>query len=184
MDAVSDGNDLPAGLDDDAARLAWLRQAYYGLDGRWYLKLRERTDPTFAQEVDEAVTNSLGRLHVRAWRELTGVSRIDDCRTLGRFVRDVFDVLYDGHQHAFQVVSDTSDRFEMQHVSCAIFDMGAAAGYDAQPVPGQLPGCGGIRALVEGWAEEAGPFEVEQRPGVDDDGRLACRYLFTRSALG
>lgn len=109
------------GLDDDAKRLAWLRQAYFGLDGRWYLKVRERTDAVAAQEVDEAVTNSLGRLHVRIWQSLTGVEHVTNCRVLARFVRDVLDVLYGDHTEAIRVVHETDVRFEIQHVSCAIF---------------------------------------------------------------
>jgi hypothetical protein len=51
----------PRGLPDVRAQLAWLRQACYGLDGRWYLKLREHRDAGSAQVVDEAVCRSLGR---------------------------------------------------------------------------------------------------------------------------
>lgn len=162
--------------------MAWLRQAYFGVDGRWYLKVRERTDATFAQEVDEAVMRSLGRLHVRVWRELSGVASIADCTVLGRFVRDVFDVLYGDHDRAFRVVEESPTRFVLRHVSCAIYDMGVAAGYEPDPAPGRLPGCGGIRALVSGWATEAGPFSVEQRPALDEDGGIGCHYVFSATA--
>lgn len=172
------GGTIANGLQDDRARLAWLRQAYFGLDGRWYLKVRERTDAATAQEVDEDVTNSLGRLHVRVWQSLTGVASISDCQVLGNFIRDVFDVLYGDHRDAIRVVRDAHDRFEIQHVSCAIFDMGVAAGYEDDPVPGLLPGCGGIAALVRGWVDQAGDFDVEQLPALAEGGGVACRYVF------
>lgn len=173
--------DAPRHL-DDRGKLAWLRAAYFGLDGRWYLKLRGRTDPSFAQEVDEAVTSSLGRLHVRVWQELVGVEQIDDAITLGRFVQDVFDILYGDHRRAVRIVEADADRLCFQHVRCTIFDMGVAAGYDDDPRPGQLPGCRGVRVLLEGWAAEAGGFVVDQQPALDEQGRVACRYVLERSA--
>lgn len=179
------GGEIPAvelaGLGDDRARLAWLRQAYYGLDGRWYLKVRDRRGAGEAQEIDEDVCRSLGRLHVRVWCELTGVDRIEDCRTLGRFVRDVFDSLYGSWEDAFEVVRDEPDVWELRHRRCTIFDMGAAAGYGTA-VPGELPGCGGIRALYEGWVRAAGGFTVEQLPAPGEPHGVACRYVFRRSS--
>ncbi len=170
----------PIGLETDAARLAWLRQAYYGVDGRWYLKVRDRFGPQIAQEIDEDVNASLGRLHVRTWLELTGRSAIDDCHVLGRFVCDVFDVLYGSWADAFEVLRDDAGVWEMRHIRCTIFDMGVAAGYEEHPVPGQLPGCGGIRALYGGWCRAAGPFRVEQLPAAGEPHGVACRYVFQR----
>ncbi|MGE3622135.1 MAG: hypothetical protein AB7L84_16900 [Acidimicrobiia bacterium] len=165
------------GLRDDGERLAWLRQAYYGVDGRWYLKVRDRWGPEAAQEVDEAAMASLGRLHLRAWLELTGRQHVDDCRVLGRFVLDVLDTLYGSAADAVRVVRDEPDVWEMAHVRCTIFDMGAAAGFT--PVPGALPGCGGILALYGGWVAAAGPaFSVDQVPAPGGDHGVACRYAF------
>ncbi|MFV0315865.1 MAG: hypothetical protein ACK5O2_02750 [Microthrixaceae bacterium] len=166
-------------LQGDPARLEWLRQAYYGLDGRWYLKLRERLGPEVAQEVDEAVCDSLGRLHLRTWLELTDRSSISDCVELGEFVLDVLGLLYGSGELPVEVVESTPNRWVMEHLRCTIFEMGAAAGYsDAGPVPGQLPGCGGIRALYSSWATAAGNFEVRQLARVGEDRPLACRYEF------
>ncbi len=176
-----DGPGPPGGLTDDAHRLAWLRDAYFGVDGRWYLKVRERTDAATAQETDEAVMRSLGRLHVRSWQRLTGVEEISDCRVLGRFVQDVLDVLYGDHRSAITTVRSEADCFEMRHVRCMIFEMGVAAGYEEDPVPGALPGCGGIRALAEGWARAAGDFVVEQRPASGAPHGVACHYVFRRA---
>jgi hypothetical protein len=174
-------NPTSPGLSDTEAQLAWLRQAYYGLDGRWYLKLREHSDAETAQVVDEAVCRSLGRLHVRAWRDLAGVDAIDDCRTFGRFVLDVLDTLYGDHRSAVRVVTDQPDLWEMQHTRCTIFDMGTAAGYAESPTPGALPGCRGILALYEGWVHEAGPFDVLQAPASGPPHGVACRYSFRRT---
>lgn len=164
---------------DTAGQLAWLRQAYFGLDGRWYLKLRQRTDAALAQEVDEDVTRSLARLHVRAWKGLAGVTEIVDCRELGRFVRDVFDALYGDHTRAIRFVREEPNMLEWRHVGCRIFEMGAEAGYETAPIPGELPGCGGLRAMAQGWAEAAGGFEAEQRPATGPPRGVACHYLFT-----
>lgn len=170
------------GFTSDSERLDWLRRIYYSLDGRWYLKLRERTDPSFAQEVDEDVCRSIGAAQVRAWRDLTGAASIDDCRTLGQFVRDVLDTLYGDHREVINVLRDEPGCWEMQHIRCAIFEMGQAAGYAEDAVPGKLPGCGGILALAHGWVREAGPFRVAQRPASGPPHGVACRYVFALGA--
>lgn len=166
----------PAGLADDRARLAWLRQAYYGVDGRWYLKVRDRWGADAAQDVDEDAMRSLGRLHLRVWLELTGRERVEDCTVLGRFVLDVLDTLYGSAADAVRVVRSEPDVWEMEHIRCTIFDMGNAAGFAA--VPGALPGCGGIRALYSGWVAAAGPFTVQQLPSAGEPHGVACRYVF------
>lgn len=172
--------DPPAGFADDADRLAWLRRAYYGLDGRWYLKVRDRLGPTTAQEIDEAVCRSLGRLHLTTWLELTGRSTVEDCAVLGRFVLDVFDTLYGDWRDAFDITASTPDRFEIRHRRCVIFDMGAAAAFTDGPArPGELPGCAGIRELFRGWVDAAGRYTVSQKPSQDETGRPSCRYTFS-----
>lgn len=163
---------------DDHAQLAWLRQVYFALDGRWYLKTRERFGAAVAQEVNDAVIASLGRVQLRAWRELTGVERFEDCRSLGRFVLDVLDVLYGSWRDAVEVVTDRPDEWAMRHTACTIFDMAVAAGYEETPRPGALPGCGGLRALTGAWVAAAGPFTVEQLPALSPAGGVACRYVF------
>lgn len=168
----------PTGLEDHAARLEWLRRAYYGVDGRWYLKLRDRYGPEVAQVVDEEVSRSLGRLHVRTWLELTGHDQIADCRVLGRFVCDVFDVLYGSWSDAYEVLRDEPTVWEIRHLRCTIFDMGVAAGYSTDPTPGDLPGCKGIMALYDGWCSAAGGFTVEQVPVAGGAHGVSCRYVF------
>jgi hypothetical protein len=170
-----------SGLNDDRQRMAWLRRAYYGLDGRWYLKVRERFGGSDAQDVDEQVCASLGRLHVRAWKQIAAVESIDDCRTLGRFVRDVFDVLHDDPDATITAVQDEPAVFEFRQDRCTIFDMALAAGYDTNPRPGRLPGCAGVLALYQGWVSEAGEYAVEQHPQAGGEHGVRCRYVFRRA---
>lgn len=166
---------------DDRTRLAWLRQIYYALDGRWYLKTRDRFGPEVAQEVNEEVVASVARAQLRVWQELAGVERIEDCRVLGRFVLDVLDILYGSWRDAVEVVADGPDEWAMRHVACTIFGMGVAAGYQEAPLPGALPGCGGIRVMARAWAAAAGPFTAEQVPALSPSGGVACRYVFRRA---
>lgn len=166
---------------DAETRLAWLRRIYYALDGRWYVKTRDRFGPEIAQEVNEDVVGSLARTQVRVWCELTGVDRIEDCRMLGRFVLDVLDTLYGSWRDAVTIVVDGPDEWAMRHVNCTIFEMGLRAGYDEDPLPGTLPGCGGIRVMAQAWASAAGDFTAEQRPALSPEGRVACRYVFRRA---
>ena len=131
--------------------------------------------------MNDEVAASVARAQVRVWRELAGVERIEDCRMLGHFVLDVLDILYGSWRDAVEVVADGPDEWAMRHVACTIFDMGVAAGYEDDPVPGALPGCGGIRALARGWAEAAGGFTVEQVPAFSPSGGVACSYVFRRT---
>lgn len=170
------------GFQSDDVRLAWLRQAYYGVDGRWYLKVRDRYGTEVAQVVDEEVNASLGRLHLRTWLELTGRDEITDCQVLGRFVSDVFDVLYGSWSDAYEVLRSEPDVWEIRHLRCTIFDMGVAAGYMEHPTPGHLPGCKGILALYGGWCRAAGDFTVEQVPVAGGTHGVSCRYVFRRLA--
>jgi len=174
----------PLGGMTEDQRLRWLRQAYYGLDGRWYLKTRQRYSAEAAQEIDEDVCRSLGRLHLRNWLVLTARQGVADCRVLGRFVLDVLTTLYDDVAAAVRVTRDEPGVWEMQQVRCTIFDMGLAAGAGstdyAEAVPGALPGCRGVLALYSGWVVAAGQFTVEQRPAAGGTHGVQCRYTFRR----